>query len=462
MAAAGASAWLALGVLVVATIVGAVDRQLLVLLAEPLKHSLGLSDTQLGLLQGAGITLFAGLAAFPLGWLADRYDRRVVLAGCVLLWSASTAACGLARDFPQMLLAASGLGLGEAGLVPIVYSLIPDLFPRGRRAAANALYAIAAVFGAGIGLWSSSLLLSWADAWARKSPELFGGLEGWRVAFLLAACLGPVVAPGVALLRIRRRGDDCAADARAEEAQRAGGAGGDVGDGVGDGDAGRARPRHPLSAAPALLPYLRRHARALAGIFGGVGAASLGMSAVVTWLPVVAVRHFHASVTEAGQAVGLGFAAGTLIGGIFSALQSRLHARFGATAWVRSLGISVGLAGVAAIAMPAMDSLGAISALFSLLVAATFAGAVIYANLIQLVTPPQIRSRVLAINAAVTAIASAISPVAVGALSDRLPVDRQALLLAVALVAACALLPGAFIVLRNERSIVRSVQEVGG
>ena len=76
----GQTAAYALLVLVTAAIFAAINRQILVLLAEPIRQSLGLSDTQLGLLQGLAVTLFSGLAAVPIGWLADRFGRRQLLA----------------------------------------------------------------------------------------------------------------------------------------------------------------------------------------------------------------------------------------------------------------------------------------------------------------------------------------------------------------------------------------------
>jgi MFS family permease len=76
-----------------------VDRQILVLLAEPIRKHLALSDLQRGLLQGAGIAIFAALATYPLGWLADRFDTRLVLKGCIAAWSTAVAACGLAQTF---------------------------------------------------------------------------------------------------------------------------------------------------------------------------------------------------------------------------------------------------------------------------------------------------------------------------------------------------------------------------
>ena len=127
----------ALGVLVTAAVFAAVNRQILVLLGEPIRQSLGLSDTQLGLLQGLGVTLFCGLAAVPIGWLADRFGRRRLRALCILVWSAATAACGMAQDFTALFVAAAVLGIGEAGLTPIVYGLLPDAVPERRRALAT-------------------------------------------------------------------------------------------------------------------------------------------------------------------------------------------------------------------------------------------------------------------------------------------------------------------------------------
>lgn len=429
-ARAGTAAWIALAVLVLATIVGAVDRQLLVLMAEPLKHSLHLSDTQLGLLQGAGVTLFAGLAAFPIGWLADRHDRRLVLGGCVLVWSASTAACGLSQSFGQLLLAASGLGLGEAGLIPIVYSLIPDLFPREKRATANAAYALAAVFGAGIGIWSSAALLAWADGLVASATGPLGRLEGWRVAFLCAAALGPVIALAIGLLKLRRAAPD---------GTRAG------------------------DRASTLLPYLRRHAASLTGIFGAMGLCTLGMSAIATWLPVIAVRHLHASVPDSGKAIGLAFAVGTLAGGAIGAAQARLQRRFGPVVLVRLMWGCIGIAGLVAVAMPAMGDLAGLAGLaglFAMQVMATFVGSVVYASLIQLITPAAIRSRVLALNATIVALLSAASPVAVGVLSDRLQGTERPLLLAVTIVTVSAMVLGAALLCRFETAVLRSVDEV--
>ena len=88
---ASLASWYALLVLSVATLYAVIDRQVIILLSQQLKADLHLSDTQIGSLQGFGAVLFASIAAFPLGWLADRMDRRVLLSLCVIVWSIGIA-----------------------------------------------------------------------------------------------------------------------------------------------------------------------------------------------------------------------------------------------------------------------------------------------------------------------------------------------------------------------------------
>ena len=93
-------AWYILFVLTAATLFAFVDRQVLTLSAEPIRTAFELSDLQLGLLQGTGIAIFAGLASYPLAWLADRVDRRLVLAGSIV-WPGGVVGCGLGSGLNQ-------------------------------------------------------------------------------------------------------------------------------------------------------------------------------------------------------------------------------------------------------------------------------------------------------------------------------------------------------------------------
>ncbi|WP_455774391.1 MFS transporter, partial [Burkholderia stabilis] len=145
-------AWFALVVLALAAILGITDRQMLTLAIEPLKRDLHLDDTGLGVIVGFGPILFSALASPLLGWLADRVDRRWLLVVCVLVWSAGTALCGLVTQGWMLFLCTLTLAVGEAGLGPVVYSLLPDLFPPRLRTAANTLFFAVALFGAGLGI----------------------------------------------------------------------------------------------------------------------------------------------------------------------------------------------------------------------------------------------------------------------------------------------------------------------
>ncbi|MDH7973238.1 MFS transporter [Sphingomonas sp. AR_OL41] len=154
------------------------DRQILGVLIEPIKHELHLSDSQLGLLTGFMFALFYTSFGIPLAWLADRTRRTWVIAGSCALWSGFSAACGLATGFGSLAAARIGVAVGEAGGVPPSYSLIADMFPPQRRARAIAIYSLGVPIGIGIGTATGGWIAS---------------LYGWRVAFFA------VSAPGILL-----------------------------------------------------------------------------------------------------------------------------------------------------------------------------------------------------------------------------------------------------------------------
>lgn len=173
------------------------DRQLLSILAEPIKRDLLLSDTQLGLLSGIMFALFYTLFGIPVAWLADRSNRvRIVSIACGL-WSLFTAGCGFANNFLQLALARVGVGVGEAGGSPPSYSIIADYFPPERRASALAVYSL----GVPIGTTAGAALGGWIAA-----------VYGWRVAFISIGFLGVFVA-ALVLLTVRepQRGQQDAA-----------------------------------------------------------------------------------------------------------------------------------------------------------------------------------------------------------------------------------------------------------
>jgi MFS family permease len=120
-----------LGMLCFVYVLNFLDRQLLSILAKPIQDELGISDGQIGLISGLYFAFFYCLLAIPVGWLADRSNRVRVLATACALWSAATAACGLASNYPQLAAARMAVGVGEAGGVPPSYAIISDYFPPG-------------------------------------------------------------------------------------------------------------------------------------------------------------------------------------------------------------------------------------------------------------------------------------------------------------------------------------------
>jgi len=177
--------WYILVVLTAVYVSNIADRYVISTLIEPIKAELRLSDSAIGFLTGTALAIFYTGLGLPLGALADRTPRRNrMIAICTGLWSAMTAACGLAGSFGQLLLARIGVGIGEAGGTPASQSMIADLFPRSERALAGTLFAVGAAAGSMLG---SSVGGAISD------------LYGWRSAFLALAVPGVVLAAIVGL-----------------------------------------------------------------------------------------------------------------------------------------------------------------------------------------------------------------------------------------------------------------------
>ena len=134
-------------VLFLVATVNFMDRQILAILLEPIKHDLGASDTEMGLLTGFAFVLFFALASVPIARAADRYSRRNIIAVALTFWSVMTMVSGYAASFLQLAAARVGLGIGEAAAAPAAHSMISDLFPKDRRTASLALLAVAAPVG---------------------------------------------------------------------------------------------------------------------------------------------------------------------------------------------------------------------------------------------------------------------------------------------------------------------------
>ncbi|AQR72982.1 MFS transporter [Sphingomonas sp. LM7] len=166
------------------------DRQILAILQELIKKDLQLSDTQLGLLSGLAFAIFYATLGIPVARLADRANRKNIVAISLAIWSAMTAAGGLAQNFVQLLVARIGVGIGEAGSSPPSHSIIADLYPPEKRAGAMGIYSLGVVLGAALGTFIGGLVAS---------------AYGWRVAMYVIGLPGLVLAVVVWLFVVEPR-----------------------------------------------------------------------------------------------------------------------------------------------------------------------------------------------------------------------------------------------------------------
>lgn len=171
--------WIVLGTLCVVYVCNFLDRQLMSILAEPMKQELRLSDTDIGLLTGSMFAIFYTVFGVPVGLLADRTHRVRVLAASCMLWSAFSAACGVSSNFAQLAAARMGVGVGEAGGAPPSYSIISDYYATSERGLALAIFSLGVPLGIALG---SAFGAAIADSY------------GWRTAFLAVGAFGVALA----------------------------------------------------------------------------------------------------------------------------------------------------------------------------------------------------------------------------------------------------------------------------
>ena len=160
-------------------VVNYLDRQILAILLPLIKAEFGVSDSGLGLLAGPAFAVVYATLGIPLAFIADRVNRRNIIAGSMALFSLMTLVCNYATSFTHLLLARFGTGIGEAGTGPSINSIIADLYPPKQRATALSIYSA----GLNVGL----LLAFFGGGWIAQH-------YGWRAAFLASGL------PGLALV----------------------------------------------------------------------------------------------------------------------------------------------------------------------------------------------------------------------------------------------------------------------
>jgi MFS family permease len=160
------------------------DRQIVNILAEPIKNDLNLSDTQIGLMTGLAFALLYTILGIPIARYADRRtsNRVSIISVSLVVWSAMTALSGFAQNFTQMLMARVGVGVGEAGCTPAAMSLITDAVPPEKRSSAIAFYGLGIPIGGLLGMVIGGVL---NDLYGWRTAFLFVGIPGILMAIIL-------------------------------------------------------------------------------------------------------------------------------------------------------------------------------------------------------------------------------------------------------------------------------------
>lgn len=284
----GHNRWLLLALLIGIYVCNNMDRQVIAILAEPIRRDLDLSDTAIGLLTGLVFALFYTIFGIPAGWAADRIGRIRVIAVACVVWSGCSALGALATNFAQLALARVGVGIGEAGGTAPSFSLIAARFPVERRGFAIGLFSLGAPL--------AGLIAAAACGWI--VPR-----HGWRTALVVISLPGVLFALLMWLLMCEPRNLEPPA-----------------------------KNERPRSLTAALREFLLAPVLPLAAIASGFSAMlTYGFSA---WLPTFMTRVQHMDMTAFalwyGPINALAFGMGLTLGGVLldrlAAHDERRHA----------------------------------------------------------------------------------------------------------------------------------------
>lgn len=420
------SPWFVASVLAGCYAIAFLDRALVSVAGASIKHDLSLSDTQFGLLSGTAFVFLYALCGLPLGWLADRTDRRRMIALAILVWTAMTAVCGLSETFPSFFAARVGVGFAEAALLPAGMSLLSSTVPRPQMGRSVAIFLMGAAFGNAAALLGGGALLICFEHAGPISLPILGVLSPWKLLFLVTCPLWLAAAALMATIR-----EPCR-----------------------------------LTIATTEGSVLRRavgHIGAYRAAYGFLTAATcctlMLSQAQAAWLPLFYVRQFGLQPGHSAILVGLMFLTsvptGQFAGGM---LTDHLQARGIAAAPHVAIALCTSLSLPPAILFCTTHDLGVSEAayvLFSFLVSASTPNGLLG---LQLLTPERYQGIASAMLISIVSLVGVgIGPAAVGFLTDHFFREEHGLGAALLSVIATAGLAAPLVAILGRRSFACAV-----
>ena len=280
-------AWYVVVVLALAHLVSFIDRTIMSLIVQPMKHDLLMSDTMIGMVVGFGFAILYVVFGLPLGRLADVANRRWIIAIGIFFWSLATAACGFANSVPELFLARVGVGVGEAALIPAAMSLLTGYLPQEKLGRATSILTMGAALGKSVSLIGGGATLTWlmgSGGWLLTS---MGGLHPWQGLMVCAALPGFVV---VALaLTIREPKRDAAVTANSSK----------------------------KFSVRSTFQHMARERKGYTGHFIAACVVIVLVQGISVWTPTFLVRKFGMTVPHSGYVFGLIVISAGLLGNMF-------------------------------------------------------------------------------------------------------------------------------------------------
>jgi MFS family permease len=402
---ASVTAWLTLAALFAITILSYTDRYVFSVLANSVRVDLGLSDSQLGLIQGATFAFSYSAAALVLIRWADALPGRALLLVGLVIWSAGTLLSGLSHSFATLSVARMLVGLGEAALFPATVPMVSRLFPPQRRGFAISVLIIGSIAASGVALIVSGTLLQLFQSLPATARFGIAEASSWRVVLILLGAPAILAAPLILLIPSSAQGDIVTAESSDAAKVRA------------------AEHRTSQSARRSILAFLLAGMTLWALVDYGLNA----------WLASALMRTFRATPGEiAGQlgvASTIAGSVGPLAGGFIADWLHSARVRAGRTL-VCVLAIFLATPLTLLSLAPSMMLNVMLFSFYTFLTAVAFTVAV---AALQEAALPSFRGRAMALQGFLcTAVGMGVGPFAVARLSDFLAVDGSRLAVALA------------------------------
>jgi MFS family permease len=420
-----AVAWFAVVLLCIAQIVSTIDRGMLALVIDPVRADLGISEIQIALLQGFAFSVFYVTVGLPLGAVADVVNRRRLLVGGIIVWSAATIGGGLAQDFGHMFVSRLVIGVGEAVLGPCAVTMIADLFPVTGRGRPMAVYVFGSMIAFGVGSLVSGYILQVAPLGAFDAFPLLSGLAPWRIAFILVGAFGFIVAGLLLLLREPLR-QGLGAESR-------------------------------TSGLRANLGYFSDHRGVFLPLYGALALFAMGASAATGWGAVLLTRGFGFTIGEAGKGLGSGQILWAVAGAaLASVLVDRVARRGGPEGKIKLAG-AVALGSIpATLAVLAANGSVAVLLLSEVMAASAIYGTTML-SVIAEITPVRVRGLSVALYAFVmTMLGGSLGPIFVAFLTERVFASPERVGWSMAIVGSATLCLSALLALIAARQLRRA------